>query len=309
MSALPADMFHKAREVLDKFAQGEIRSYDVELLLIWLRDFSAKKSPFREISHFVAHTKRDCGNTFDALYKLYCRLRAYSDHQHRKQPLDLTKPLEKWFFDFLQFQLDEVESSKLKQRYGFSRKQGKRIVRESFSEHKGIYNCTKPQSPQLMAILQEAFSFIKAAPLYEKGEIIESWLITLEDLHLIDDRKSWTKHLDKIFLCFLVLMNKRTFHLGRETFGQTRLAAPNDEFGQLRPLVLRGHIQVPELPESLVTLVTTDLKPRDWVSPDLLVERETNVKGHLWTAFDDDALIQARETEDGFRLTRFPSVA
>lgn len=309
MSALPADIFYKARDIVEKFARGELCSNDVELLLIWLREFSAKNSPFREISHFVAHPKRDCGNTFDALYSLYCRWRAYSEHQYKKQPLDLESPLEKWFYDFLLFQLDEVESKKLKQNYGFSRKQAKRIVRENFSDHKGIYRCTKPQSQELAAILQEAFSFIKVAALYDKNESVESWLNTLEGHRLIDDRKEWTEHLDKILLCFLVLMNKRTFHLGVQTFGETRLTAPNDGFGQLQPLELRGHIQVPDLPGIVVTLVTTDLNPIDWVLPDLLVQRETNIKGHYWTVFDEDSSIQAKETVDGFRLTRFSAVA
>lgn len=299
---LPDNVKLKASRVVAAIEGGSVSEGNIELLMIWLRETAPNDSAFREIAHFVAHAKRNSGQTFEALYKLYCRWRAYSLYQYKKQHLDLHLLVDKWFVDFLLYQMDELGSKVLKQKHGFSLKAARQLIERAFRKDSGGYRCT--QSPQLIGLVQEAFSFIKVSPLYSKEQVLSSFRDTLLSAGLMSRRDQLDAHLNKVLLCILLLMNKRTFHIGKDVIGETTLTAPVDGFGKLQPLELRGLIKIPEFPGIIVTLVTTDLAPADWVHPQLLIEKETNLKGHFWTTFDEQAHVQATEQEGRFVLAR-----
>lgn len=133
---LPKSVEIKAKEAIGRIEQGSFTEDDIELLLIRLREYSSAKSIFQEISHFIAHHRRDTGITFDSLYRVYCGMRAYAEFRYHKKQLDLISPLDKWFYDFVLSQLNEIESHVLKKKYGFSRKQAKQTFKNFFSEDK-----------------------------------------------------------------------------------------------------------------------------------------------------------------------------
>jgi hypothetical protein len=301
---LPDNLRPKAARVVADFERGSVSERDVELLLIWLREVADPSSAFREIAHFIAHSKRDCGETFEALYKLYCRWRAYSLYQHKKQQLDLSSPLEQWFIDFLLYQTDELGSAVLEQKIGLSRKAARRLINDSFQKTKGSYSWVAPRSGPLVTLINEAFSFIRVSTLYDQNQVLESFFATLEKAGLISSRAKLHTQSRKILLCLLALMSKRTFHIGKDVIGHTILTAPVDGFGKMQPLELRGHIKVPAFPGILVTLIQTDLNSPDWVHPELLIQKETNLKGHYWTVFDEAAYVQATEKEGRFVLSK-----
>lgn len=302
---LPDNIRLKAARVVANLESGAIAETDVELLLIWLREAADSQSVFREIAHFVAHPKRDCGQTFEALYRLHCRWRAYSAYQYKKQPLDLRSPFERWFVDFLLYQIDEIGSQALQKKTGLSRKAARRLINESFRETKGSYTCTQPASQTLLAVINETFSFIKVSTLYEQAQVMESFADTLLGAGLIAARDKLDAHAKKILLCLLALMNKRTFHIGKDVIGRTLLTAPVDGFGKLQSLELRGHLTISDFPGILFTLVTTDLAPADWVHAELLIQKETNLKGHYWTVFDEEAHVQAKQRDGRFVLSKY----
>ncbi|MCK9355509.1 MAG: hypothetical protein M0P59_15380 [Gallionella sp.] len=99
-------------------------------------------------------------------------------------------------------------------------------------------------------------------------------------------------------------MQKRNFYIGSDVFGSTDVDFPNDNFGKLKPLELRGKIQVPDGPTIVATLIETGLKFEDWCEPDLLVPKETNIKGHFWTVFDDSAILTVGVKDGYFKLRR-----
>jgi hypothetical protein len=292
---LPKAVEIKAKEAIGRIEKGLFTEDDLELVLIRLREYSDGKSIFREISHFIAHHKRDSGLTFASLYRVYCRMRAYGEFQYHKKPLDLTSPIDKWFYDFVLFQLDEIESHILKKKYGFSRKQAKRTFKGFFSEDKGIYSCIKQPSQELLNIVNEASSFIKMKPLFTCEEIIQSFCNTFKSLGLVKDTNGIEAQKNQLILALLVLMHKREFHIGPDVFGKTEVDFPADGFGKLKALELRGTIQVPNLTGIVLTLIETSINFEECCEPDLLVEKETNIKGRYWTVFDETADLKIGE--------------
>lgn len=292
---LPKAVEIKAKQAIERIEKGLFTEDDVELILIRLREYADGKSIFREISHFIAHHKRDSGLTFVSLYRVYCRMRAYGEFQYHKKPLDLASPIDKWFYDFVLFQLDEIENHILKKKYGFSRKQAKRTFKEFFSEDRGIYICIKQPSQELLNIVKEASSFIKMKPLFTCEEIIQSFCNTFKSLGLVKDTNGIVAQKHQLILALLVLMHKREFHIGPDVFGKTEVDFPADGFGKLKALELRGTIQVPNLIGIVLTLVETSLRFEECCEPDLLVEKETNIKGHYWTVFDETADLKIGE--------------
>ena len=286
---LPKTIEVKAKEAIHRMEQGSFSEDDIELLLIRLREYADAKSIFREISHFIAHHRRDSGLTFLSLYKVYCRMRAYGEFQYRKKQLDLSEPIEKWLYDFVLFQLDEIESHVLKRKYGFSRKEAKRDFKSFFFEENDAYNLCKTANQNLINIVTEASSFIKIKPLFSCDEIISSFSDTLGNLGLIKDRNLLKNQSDKLILSLLVLMHKREFHIDKSIFGKTEIDFPADGFGKPKNLELRGVIQIPNLVPIVVTLIETSLDCATWCDPELLVRKETNFKGHFWTVFDEGA--------------------
>ncbi|MFA5924564.1 MAG: hypothetical protein WC856_25300 [Methylococcaceae bacterium] len=202
---LPQAIEIKAKSVIAQIENGTFCEDDIELLLIRLREYSSPKSIFREISHFIAHHKRDSGLTFLSLYQLYCRMRAYNEFQYLKKSLDLSATFEKWFYDFVLFQLDEIDSQKLKKKYGFSRKRAKQIFKSSFDEAKDGYTCKSAPDHELVNIVNEASSFIKVKPLFNNSEIISSFVETLLALNLISTSEKIEAHSDEIIVCLLLL--------------------------------------------------------------------------------------------------------
>lgn len=286
---LPKAIELKAKGIVKKIEQGLFSEDDIELLLIRLREYVDAKSIFREISHFIAHHKRDSGLTFLSLYKVYCRMRAYGEFQYHKKQLDLSRPIEKWFYDFVLFQLDEIESHVLKKKYGFSRKEAKRVFKSFFTEDNDIYRLGKVANQDLANIVNEASSFIKIQPLFSCDEIVDGFYQSLNNLGLINDQGEFKKQSDKLILSLLVLMHKREFHIGKDVFGKTEVDCPADGFGKIKNLELRGTIQVPNLVAIVVTLIETSLDCAAWCDPELLAQKETNFKGHFWTVFDQSA--------------------
>ena len=292
---LPKAIEVKAKEAIHRIEQGSFSEDDIELLLIRLREYADAKSIFREISHFIAHHKRDSGLTFLSLYKVYCRMRAYGEFQHQKKQLDLSKPINKWLYDFVLFQLDEIESHALKSKYGFSRKEAKREFKSFFFEENDTYNLHKTANQNLINIINEASNFIKIKPLFSCDEIISSFSNTFVNLGLVKDRNLFKNQSDKLILTLLVLMHKREFHIDKNVFGKTEMDFPADGFGKPKNLELRGTIHVPNFPSIVVTLIETSLDCATWCDPELLVQKETNFKGHFWTVFDEGADLTIEE--------------
>lgn len=286
---LPKAIAIKAKEAIQRIEQGSFSEDDIELLLIRLREYADAKSIFREISHFIAHHKRDSGLTFLSLYKVYCRMRAYGEFQYHKKHLDLNNPIEKWFYDFIVFQLDEIESHVLKKKYGFSRKEAKRVFKSYFFEEKDGYRLSKAANQDLINIVNEASSFIKIQPLFSCDEVLSSFFGTLKNLGLIRAQGDFVKQSDRLILSLLVLMHKREFHIGKDVFGKTEIDCPADGFGKLKNLELRGTIQVPNLVAIVITLIDTSLDCASWCNPELFIQKETNIKGHFWAVFDESA--------------------
>ena len=208
---LPKAIEIKAKEAIDRIEQGSFTEDDIELVLIRLREYSSGKSIFREISHFIAHHRRDSGLTFISLYRVYCRMRAYGEFQYHKKPLDLKSPIDKWFYDFVIFQLEEIESHNLKKKYGISRKQAKRTFKEFFSEENGVYSCIKQPSQELLNIVNEAASFIKMKPLFTCDEIIQSFCDTFKSLGLVTDTKSIEAKANQLIIALLVTQSIQSF--------------------------------------------------------------------------------------------------
>lgn len=292
----------KAKSAINRIEQGLFSEDDIELLLIRLREYVDGKSIFREISHFIAHHKRDSGLTFISLYKVYCRMRAYAEFQYRNNRLNLSEPIEKWFYDFVIFQLDEIESHVLKKKYGFSRKEAKRIFKSFFSEEKNTYRIIKKTDQAFIDIVNEASGFINIRPLFSCTEIVASFSNELGKLGLIQDHRNFERQSDKLIVGLMVLMHKREFHIDRNVFGTTNIDFPADGFGKPGNLELRGTIQVPNLVPIAVTLIETTLDCANWCDPDLLVQKETNIEGHFWTVFDSDAEFIVGESGELKRL-------
>jgi hypothetical protein len=284
---LPRVIEVKAKKVIQKIEQGFFSEDDIKLLLIDLREYADTKSIFREIAHFIAHHKRDSGLTFFSLYRVYCRMRAYGEFQYNKKQLDLHKPIEKWFYDFVLFQLDEIESQILKKKYGFSRKHAKKIFKSFFAE--------ETVNEELENILNEASSSIKIKPLFSCNEIVSSFSETFKKLELLSDSSSFERQSKKLILSLLVLMHKREFHIGTDVFGKIEVDFPPDGFGKPKTLELRGTIQIPDLTAIVVTLIETSQAFEDWGESNLLVEKETSIKGSYWTVFDKSADITIGE--------------
>lgn len=299
---LPRVIEVKAKRSIQKIEQGSFSEDDIKLLLIDLREYSDTKSIFREIAHFIAHNKRDSGLTFLSLYKVYCRMRAYGEFQYHTKQLDLSKPIEKWFYDFVLFQLDEIESHILKKKYGFSRKHAKKTFKSFFSEEKGIYKCVKAVDQGLINIVNEASSFIKIKPLFSCDEIVSSFSDTFKKLGLLIDSNDFEKQSEKLILGLLVLMHKREFHIGKDVFGKIEVDFPADGFGKPKTLKLRGTIQIPDLAAIGVTLIETSQAFEDWGESNLLVEKETSIKDSYWTVFDESADITIGENGKLCRL-------
>lgn len=286
---LPKSIELKARLAVGRIEQGNFSEDDIELLLIRLREYVGGKSIFREISHFIAHHKRDSGLTFDSLYKVYCRMRAYSEFQFRKRPLDISEPIEKWFYDFVNYQLDEIESHVIKRKYGFSRKEAKRIFKAYFVEEKRGYRLIKKADQDFIDIVTEASSFIKMKPLFSCDEVVASFSEELGKLGLIKDRRNFENQSDKLIVFLMILMSKREFHIEKNVFGTTGMHFPPDGFGVPGNLELQGTIQVPDLVSIIITLIKTPLSCAAWCDPELFVQKETNFEGEFWSVFDTSA--------------------
>ena len=300
---LPKAIEIKAKEAVQRIEQGNFSEDDIELLLIRLREYSDTKCIFRELAHFIAHPKRDSGLTFLSLYRVYCRMRAYGEFQYLKKQIDLSKPIEKWFYDFILFQLDELESHILKKKYGFNRKQAKQKFKSFFCEEKDVYKCNKTPDKELVNIINEASGFIKIKPLFSCEEIVNSFFKTFKDLGLVSYSNNFKKQSDKLILCVLVLMHKREFHIGNYVFGTTAVDFPTDGFGKLKNMELRGTLQIPNLTGIVMTLIETPIDFENWGEIELLVQKETSIKDHSWAVFDQDADLTIGENSKLKRLS------
>ncbi len=316
---LPMPIKSKVLDIISNIERGNVCSNEIELLLIWLREYTEASSIFKEIAHFMGHPKRDSGQVFSSLYKLYCRFNAYKLYQHEKKAIDLTSPVDQWFYDFVIDQLDSCDSKGLKKKYGYSRKEAKKRFRACFLEEDIIknqsrktsgakYRCTNPSSKDLANVINEASSFIKIEPLWEPQQIVESFWVTLESLALIDTRKDLESQSEKIFLCILMLLDKRDYHIGEHVFGKTTLTSPNDGFGVLKSLEIQSSIETQGGLNISTSLLSTNLLPEEWVHHSLLIQKETNHKGHYWTVFDQEAELRVGDVEGKYMLYRNKSL-
>jgi hypothetical protein len=129
---IPMTIKSKALDFVSNIENGDVSSNEIELLLIWLREYTESTSIFKEVAHFMGHPKRDSGQVFSSLYKLYCRFSAYELYQYKKEKIDLVAPITQWFYDFVIDQLDSCDSRSLKKKYGYSRKEAKKRFRSCF---------------------------------------------------------------------------------------------------------------------------------------------------------------------------------
>jgi hypothetical protein len=267
----------------------------------------------------MGHPKRDSGQVFSSLYKLYCRFSAYELYQYKKEKIDLVAPITQWFYDFVIDQLDSCDSRSLKKKYGYSRKEAKKrfrscFLREDITKNQGrksssaTYRCINPKSNDLINVINEAASFIKIEPLWDREQVIESFFVTLESLDLIHSRENLECQSDKIFLCILMLLDKRDYHIGSNVIGKTTLISPNDGFGKLKPLEVQSSIETPDGLKISASLMNTDLLPEEWVHDSLLIQKETNHKGHYWTVFDQEAELRVGNTGESYMLYRNKSL-
>jgi|GEM_PF-6061531 len=316
---IPKPIRSKALDFIENIEKGDVNSNDIELLLIWLREFSEAASIFKEVAHFMGHPKRDSGQVFSSLYKLYCRFCAYELYQYQKKTINLSAPVNQWFYDFVLDQLDSCDSKNLKKKYGYSRKEAKKRFRACFSveditknqgrkSSSATYRCVDPKSNDLVNLIKEAASFIKIEPLWNKKQVVESFFVTLESLDLIHSRKNIEYQSHKIFLCILLLLDKREYHIGSNVIGKTTLTSPNDGFGKLEPLEVQSSIETPGGLKLSTSLMSTDLQPEEWVHDSLLIQKETNHKGHFWTVFDQDAELRVGNVGDKYMLYRSKSL-
>ncbi|MEI4929350.1 hypothetical protein ACK3ZF_00760 [Aeromonas caviae] len=286
---LPKVIEVKAIEAIQRIERGTFSEDDIELLLIRLREYSGANSIFREISHFIAHHKRDSGTTFQSLYKVYCQMRAYSEFQHQKKQLDLSIPIEKWFYDFVISQFDEIESHSLKKEHGISRKQAKEIFKTFFSHKKNEYHLIKQPTQELINIINAALSFIKIKPLFSPSEIVSSFIETFKSLGLLQGTENLKAQSDKLILGLLVILHKREFYIGKDLFGKAILGIFDDGTGKFKNLELMGSIKAPGLPIICFPLVETSLDFDMWCSPELIIQKESKIKGHYLTFFDSSS--------------------
>ncbi|MEA5458440.1 hypothetical protein VB796_05290 [Arcicella sp. LKC2W] len=294
----------KLHKIIDKIQNGKIEEDDIELVLIRLREHSPKDSIFREIAHFIAHPNRDSGKTFDSLYNVYCRMCAYMKYQHNKAQLDISKPLEKWEYDFIINQIAICDSTKLKSEINLDKIHANSLIKRCIIKKNGKYEVQVSEIKKIMPIFRQAFGFIKIQELFNGSEIMDSFIQVLESNEFKIDRINIYKYSDLILLTILILMHNRTFKNENAIIGKTILTIPNDVYGNLENTIeLRGEIALPQGLNIIVTLIKIDINIESILSGDLIINKEI-ADGYFTKVFDQNANLTLVRTNNQYILSR-----
>ncbi|ROR76354.1 hypothetical protein EDB66_4553 [Vibrio crassostreae] len=223
--------------------------------------------------------------------------------QYQKEKLDLSKPIEKWLYDFVLHQLDYIDSQMLKKKYGFSRKEAKRKFKNAFKENKSDYLLNVQLNDELVNILNEASGFIKMEPMFTVDEIFNSLIDTVKAHDLVEDTNKLITQKNNIILCLLVLMHKRSFHIKQNVIGHSHLNFPTYHF-DFKPLELQGTVEIPDGPNIGFTLVQTELEMADCCQEDLLKIDIVGKNNFELKQFDSDADITVFSSDTGIMMGR-----
>lgn len=294
----------KLNTIVDKIQNGNIEEDDIELILIRLREYSLKDSIFREIAHFIAHSDRDSGKTFDSLYNVYCRMCAFMKYQHNNVQLEINKPLEKWEYDFIINQILICDSTKLKSETDMDNIQAINLIKRYVLKKNGKYEVQVLGIEKLIPIFQQAFGFIQIQELFKSDHIIDSFIEVLERNDFKFEKDNIYKYSNIILLAILILMNKRTFKNENNILGKTVLYVPNDAFGNLENTIeLRGEILLPQGLNIVITLIKMDINIESILSKDLIINNEI-AEGYFTRAFDQAANLTLIKTNSKYILSK-----
>ncbi|MCK0109402.1 hypothetical protein MWU58_08860 [Flavobacteriaceae bacterium S0825] len=263
MQELPSNVRIKIQDGISKIHSGEINEDDFELILIRLREYIPDNNIIKEISHFVAHHNRDSGATFNSFYKKYCRMQAYLKYQFNNEKLNLERSLEKWEFDFIIFQLNNLGN---KEENNKEVEKVKRYIRKE----NGKYFVQQRDIPKIISILKYAFSFIKIEPLFSSELIISDFKETLKVNNLQFDNEKVDKFQNGIILAILVLIHKKYFYSMERKIGQAFVNISNFDKEKSSTIELQGDVNLGEI-QMRTTLIETNILAEEGILQNLYI--------------------------------------
>jgi len=307
---IPSDIRIKVSKIIKKVEKGEFTEEDIELILFRLRDYAPKNGLFKEIAHFVSHHSRNQGSTFHLHYRFYCIMMAFLKYRIPKKQFDISKPLEKWEFDSIIYQLQEVTAFRIRLRLGISRKEAIEKVKACIYYENGKYIIQKDKIPELNPILIVAFSIIrKPKPLCRPNSIIDDFINVLKSLKFKFDPIKIKENKDLLLLAIMVLMHKKEFFYDNKVIGKSKITMRKNKSGEFQNLILEGVVSLPMGPNFIIPVIESNIKKGGLISDELFVLMKNKKTNKETTEFDFNADLTINIKDENFALSRLESSA
>lgn len=286
----------KTESLIAKIEQGEFDEDDIDLIFIRLRDYSDINSVFREIGHFIAHSKkRDRGITYDALWVFHTMIQYMFDYKMKRKKFDIFQLFPIYIKDLILYQITRIGEAKLKNKYNLNYNL-KKIVNTLIIEaqqNKCILNpidlrfgtYTVEEQTSICDLIYDLMGFIQRPTMYNQADIIDSIVDTIKINNLLINENVFKQQGDKIMLCILCMLHNKEFSLKNYPIANCKIGSSKNVYRHFDNDPKLGKIFVEDtLGYNIITLdgnveveyktgftvrgkfpfITTDLNASDW---------------------------------------------
>jgi hypothetical protein len=203
----------KAQEIIDDIQNNDFKPRDIDMLLIYLREYSRKFEVFREIANFVAHASRDQGIINDSVERMMSFFQLNIEYIIPKKPLDVSKPIPSWIIKFIQYQINTLDNNTCHDLLGVSKKQVLNRIKKDFSFKNKEATMNKASISEAVARAVQIFSqkpHSPIAPITQDSFMFELIAIC-NQVGLKVNQVLFTEKSDQLMACILYLTHQTNF--------------------------------------------------------------------------------------------------
>ncbi|MEO8326067.1 MAG: hypothetical protein ABI618_09475 [Nitrospirota bacterium] len=225
----------KAQEELDKILSGEFGEIDVEHVYMRLREYSEGHLIFREIAHFVAHSKtRKQGDAHRFLDRFICGVKYSIEFGLPGILPKITEPFPSYLKRHMKYQINNCNPNELRQKFRKSPKDLEDRIDKLFKNDK---NTKIPFGHNDLLLIQHLLAFMDIPrPLFTSDDILEDLVAVLQKNQLSFDKDALMTQRAPIVLCVMLLIRGSGFEFDKLPTGKCVVMAqgPHPHSNEIR---------------------------------------------------------------------------
>jgi hypothetical protein len=265
--------------LVNKIVSGDFEDLTVRELLFELRDYSDKKSLFRELAHFIAHPERDQGKFVEYIISYSQEIKFIWEFMYHKKPFDLHKPFPIYILDCIYKKIDKIDKTELQNKFNFTphklkKEINKHIIKDKNTNTAYLMNSAAPELYNVIFYCLSKFGIQKE--ILDQDVIINDIIKTLKSNDILFNENEFKKMSNKIMLCILLLLHLKTLQVDKNSNEELPYCSILfDQIGNKRKelyLGLYGILNSPEYDTIKITfpIISTNLLLTEYCDNQLL---------------------------------------